>query len=105
MDVRMKPTQSFEQRPRSLSLTAVACVFIVLLAYLFSCVPGLEGETSRRPASRQIPFQLPISTSGEQGMDADMLAAAYGRSIFKAATEPATRRAPRRVKPTGSSRG
>jgi len=61
-------------------LTAVACFFIVLLAYLFSCVPGLEGETSRRPASRQIPFQLPISTPGEQGMDADMLAAAYGRA-------------------------
>ena len=80
MDVRMKPTQSFEQRPRSLSLTAAACVFIVLLAYLFSCVPGLGRATPRRPASRRIPFPLPLSTPEDQGMDADMLAAAYGRA-------------------------
>jgi len=80
MDVRMKPTQSFEQRPRSLSLTAAACVFIVLLAYLFSCVPGLEGTTSRRPASRRIPFPLPLSTPEEQGMDAALLSAAYDRA-------------------------
>ncbi len=80
MDLEMKPTQSFEDRPRSFSLTATACVFILLLAYVFSCVPGLEGAGPRRPASRQIPFQLPISTPEEQGMDVDMLAAAYGRA-------------------------
>ena len=80
MDLEMKPTQSFEDRPRSFSLTAAACVFILLLAYVFSCVSGLEGAGPRRPASRQIPFQLPISTPEEQGLDADMLAAAYERA-------------------------
>jgi CubicO group peptidase (beta-lactamase class C family) len=80
MDVRMKPTQSFEDRPRSLSLTAVACIFVILLAYLFSCVPGLEGANPRRPASRRIPFQLPISSPEEQGMDPERLAVAYQRA-------------------------
>lgn len=59
---------------------AAACVCILLLASLFSCVPELMGQNLRRPAARQIPFQLPISTPGEQGMDADLLAAAYGRA-------------------------
>jgi len=80
MDVRMKPTPSFEDRPRSIPLTAAACVFVILLAYLFSCVPGLEGANPRRPASRQVPFQLPISTAEEQGMDAALLSAAYDRA-------------------------
>ena len=35
----------------------------------------------------------------------DLVVVTYGRSIFKTMTEPATRRAPRRVKPTRSSRG
>jgi len=34
-----------------------------------------------------------------------LVAGTYGRSIFKTTTEPTTRRAPRRVRPTGSSRG
>lgn len=80
MNVPLKPTQQLEDRPRSFSLTVAACVFVILLAYLFSCVPGLDGESPKRPASRQIPFQLPISTAEEQGMDADMLAAAYERA-------------------------
>ncbi|MFC2144072.1 hypothetical protein ACFLQM_00085 [Acidobacteriota bacterium] len=71
MDVRMKPTPSFEDRPRSLSLTVAACMFVILFAYLFSCVPRLEGANPRRPAARTAPSRLPASTPEEQGMDAD----------------------------------
>lgn len=34
-----------------------------------------------------------------------LVAGTYGRSIFKTTTEPATRRAPRRVRPVDSSKG
>lgn len=76
MDTWMKPTSVFEDRPRSRSLTAAACVLILLLAYLFSCVPGLEGADPRRSAARMAPTTLPASTPEEQGMDSELLAEA-----------------------------
>ncbi len=46
-------------------------MFVILFAYLFSCVPRLEGAHPRRPAARTAPSRLPASTPEEQEMDAD----------------------------------
>jgi len=57
---------------------------VLSMVVLFWCQTPYEATaqrtTLRRSASRQVAFQLPISTPQEQGMDADMLARAYERA-------------------------
>ena len=64
-------------QPRHPFSVVATCLCVLLLGYLFSCLGSAEGTTPQRAAARQIPFQLPISTPGEQGMDVDTLAAGY----------------------------
>jgi CubicO group peptidase (beta-lactamase class C family) len=71
--------QRFEgpsDEPRRPLLTAAACLFVLVIGYLFSCVGTSEGTVPVRPITRLAPSDFPISTPEAQGMDSELLAEA-----------------------------
>ena len=73
---KMNRFEGPSDEPRYPFLTAAACLFVLVLGYLFSCVASSEGTVPSRPDARFAPISFPTSTPEEMETNSQLLVAA-----------------------------